>query len=64
MIYSDKRNTLTLPFYLFILPGDGQPQADLVAEVDSSSYNYDHLKGIDPIAANRIHPNNHRKVGF
>ncbi|XP_016648481.1 PREDICTED: tRNA dimethylallyltransferase 2 isoform X2 [Prunus mume] len=42
-------------------PGDGQPQADLVAEVDSSSYNYDHLKGIDPIAANRIHPNNHRK---
>ncbi|KAH0977459.1 hypothetical protein GBA52_027178 [Prunus armeniaca] len=43
-------------------PGDGQPQADLVAEVDSSSYNYDHLKGIDPVAANRIHPNNHRKI--
>ncbi|ONI01086.1 hypothetical protein PRUPE_6G120800 [Prunus persica] len=48
--------------YIGDQPGDGEPQADLVAEVDSSSYNYDHLKGIDPIAANRIHPNNHRKI--
>ncbi|XP_034222498.1 tRNA dimethylallyltransferase 2 isoform X2 [Prunus dulcis] len=47
--------------YIGDQPEDGQPQAGLVAEVDSSSYNYDHLKGIDPIAANRIHPNNHRK---
>lgn len=26
------------------------------------SDSYDHLKSIDPIAANRIHPNNHRKI--
>ncbi|RXI04735.1 hypothetical protein DVH24_039009 [Malus domestica] len=43
-------------------PGDGQPQAELVIEVDNSSYDYDYLKAIDPVAANRIHPKNHRKI--
>ncbi|TYH02177.1 hypothetical protein ES288_A09G118200v1 [Gossypium darwinii] len=28
---------------------------------DSCNYNYDLLKELDPVAANRIHPNNHRK---
>nr|ADM86398.1 isopentenyltransferase [Malus domestica] len=45
-------------------PGDGQPQAELVIEVDNSSYDYDYLKAIDPVAANRIHPKNHRKVSL
>lgn len=32
---------------------------------DCSVYSYDDLKNLDPVAANRIHPNNHRKVrGF
>jgi tRNA dimethylallyltransferase len=35
---------------------------DLCSENDSSSNSYDFLKDIDPVAANRIHPNNHRKV--
>ncbi|XP_009364861.2 LOW QUALITY PROTEIN: tRNA dimethylallyltransferase 2 [Pyrus x bretschneideri] len=43
-------------------PGDGQPQAELVIEVDNSGYGYDYLKAIDPVAANRVHPNNHRKI--
>ncbi|XVF05225.1 hypothetical protein REPUB_Repub05bG0153600 [Reevesia pubescens] len=29
---------------------------------DSCNYSYDLLKELDPIAANRIHPNNHRKI--
>ncbi|XP_062015105.1 tRNA dimethylallyltransferase 2 [Rosa rugosa] len=43
-------------------PGVGQQQTELAFEVDNSSYSYDDLKVIDPIAANRIHPNNHRKI--
>ncbi|CAL5212248.1 unnamed protein product [Lathyrus oleraceus] len=34
----------------------------IVAENDGSSNSYDLLKDIDPVAANRIHPNNHRKI--
>lgn len=45
-------------------PGAGQQQTELASEVENSSYSYEDLKVIDPIAANRIHPNNHRKVGF
>lgn len=33
-----------------------------VDENDRSNNSYDLLKDIDPVAANRIHPNNHRKV--
>ncbi|XVF46866.1 hypothetical protein PTKIN_Ptkin03bG0062700 [Pterospermum kingtungense] len=29
---------------------------------DSCNYSYDLLKELDPVAANRIHPNNHRKI--
>ncbi|KAG4183201.1 hypothetical protein ERO13_A09G093800v2 [Gossypium hirsutum] len=31
---------------------------------DSCNYNYDLLKELDPVAANRIHPNNHRKINL
>ncbi|KAK7312633.1 hypothetical protein VNO77_36639 [Canavalia gladiata] len=33
-----------------------------IAENDGSNNSYDLLKDIDPVAANRIHPNNHRKI--
>ena len=47
--------------YNFI--GDEHTDKELDFERDSSDYNsYDNLKDIDPVAANRIHPNNHRKV--
>ncbi|XP_010093202.2 tRNA dimethylallyltransferase 2 isoform X1 [Morus notabilis] len=43
-----------------ISPGD----AELCCKMDDDrrSDSYNHLKSIDPIAANRIHPNNHRKI--
>jgi len=31
---------------------------------DDLSHGYELLKELDPVAANRIHPNNHRKVRF
>ena len=34
----------------------------LDSERDSSCSGYDRLKDLDPVAANRIHPNDHRKV--
>ncbi|KAL2328494.1 hypothetical protein Fmac_021921 [Flemingia macrophylla] len=33
-----------------------------IAETDGSNNSYNLLKDIDPVAANRIHPNNHRKI--
>lgn len=33
-------------------------------EQDSCDYNYDRLRNLDPVAANRIHPNDHRKVSL
>lgn len=33
-----------------------------IDENDGSNNSYDLLKDIDPVAANRIHPNNHRKI--
>ncbi|KAL4611631.1 hypothetical protein ACB092_08G139300 [Castanea dentata] len=44
------------------LTGDEQTDEKLDFGRDSSDYSYDHLKDIDPVAANRIHPNNHRKI--
>ena len=44
------------------LTGDEQTDKELDFGRDSSDYSYDNLKDIDPVAANRIHPNNHRKV--
>ncbi|KAJ7981126.1 tRNA dimethylallyltransferase 2 [Quillaja saponaria] len=45
-------------------PGYEQPDKDVgfIPEKDDSKCSYDHLKDIDPVAANRIHPNNHRKI--
>ncbi|XP_047158584.1 tRNA dimethylallyltransferase 2 [Vigna umbellata] len=43
-------------------PGITQSENSFPAENDGSSYGYDLLKDIDPVAANRIHPNNHRKI--
>ncbi|KAL5832651.1 hypothetical protein ACOSQ3_016325 [Xanthoceras sorbifolium] len=42
----------------------GDEQIDLEADFgsDSSAYSYENLKDLDPVAANRIHPNNHRKI--
>ncbi|XP_057534139.1 tRNA dimethylallyltransferase 2 isoform X3 [Amaranthus tricolor] len=31
-------------------------------ERGSSDYSHDHLRAVDPVAANRIHPNDHRKI--
>nr|AFK41335.1 unknown [Lotus japonicus] len=45
------------------LPGVMWSDNSFIAESDSSNdFNYDLLKDIDPTAANRIHPNNHRKI--
>ncbi|XP_062171176.1 tRNA dimethylallyltransferase 2 isoform X2 [Alnus glutinosa] len=38
------------------------PDNELDFGRDSKDYSYDHLKDIDPVAANRIHPNNHRRI--
>ncbi|KAJ9558921.1 hypothetical protein OSB04_013535 [Centaurea solstitialis] len=42
--------------------GDKQQNIELMPEVGNFSYSHDSLKNIDPIAANRIHPNDHRKI--
>ncbi|CAL0304029.1 unnamed protein product [Lupinus luteus] len=44
------------------LPGTTQCDISFIAENDSLNDSYDLLKDIDPVAANRIHPNNHRKI--
>ncbi|OIW08512.1 hypothetical protein TanjilG_03188 [Lupinus angustifolius] len=44
------------------LPGVTQSDSSFIAENDSSNDSYNLLKDIDPVAANRIHPNNHRKI--
>ncbi|XP_059659355.1 tRNA dimethylallyltransferase 2 isoform X4 [Cornus florida] len=43
-------------------PGDKIPDSVLELGPTSFSYNYDCLKDLDPIAANRIHPNDQRKI--
>ncbi|XP_020214094.1 tRNA dimethylallyltransferase 2 isoform X2 [Cajanus cajan] len=35
---------------------------NFIGEIDGSNNSYGLLKDIDPVAANRIHPNNHRKI--
>ncbi|KAJ8768066.1 hypothetical protein K2173_021006 [Erythroxylum novogranatense] len=44
------------------LPGD--EQTALVSEFDQDRFDssYENLKDIDPVAAKRVHPNNHRKI--
>ncbi|KAL4285384.1 hypothetical protein GQ457_16G008510 [Hibiscus cannabinus] len=43
-------------------PGNEQTNHILDVLSDSCNYSYDLLKELDPVAANRIHPNNHRKI--
>ncbi|XP_019199540.1 PREDICTED: tRNA dimethylallyltransferase 2 [Ipomoea nil] len=43
-------------------PENEQPCPELKIEQESFDYTYDCLKAIDPVAANRLHPNDHRKV--
>ncbi|KAL5056178.1 hypothetical protein RYX36_036860 [Vicia faba] len=43
-------------------PGITGCDNSIAAENDCSGYSYDLLKDIDPVAANRIHPNNLRKI--
>ncbi|CAK9182088.1 unnamed protein product [Ilex paraguariensis] len=43
-------------------PGDKQSDSELEVEGKNFSYNFDCLKDLDPVAANRIHPNDHRKI--
>ena len=45
-----------------MLTGDKQPNTQLMLEQEHFSYSYDSLKDIDLVAANKIHPNDHRKV--
>lgn len=44
------------------LHGGDQPDSKIDCYRDNCIYNYDRLKVLDPVAANRIHPNNHRKI--
>lgn len=43
-------------------PAEEQQDNELDFGSNNLDYSYDHLKDIDPVAANRIHPNNHRKI--
>ncbi|KAL0534221.1 hypothetical protein IC582_028509 [Cucumis melo] len=45
-----------------IYPGDEELGVDLDEGRDGLKYDHNHLKEIDPVSANRIHPNNHRKI--
>ncbi|XP_076896125.1 tRNA dimethylallyltransferase 2-like [Bidens hawaiensis] len=42
--------------------GDKEPHTQLMLDQQNFSYSYESLKAIDPVAANRIHPNDHRKI--
>ncbi|XP_028756827.1 tRNA dimethylallyltransferase 2 [Neltuma alba] len=44
------------------LSGNTQLDKSFIPEKENSNNNYDLLKDIDPVAANRMHPNNHRKI--
>ncbi|XP_073141857.1 tRNA dimethylallyltransferase 2 [Henckelia pumila] len=45
------------------LPGDNKkPDCELEAIGATCDYTHSHLKNLDPVAANRIHPNDHRKI--
>ncbi|XP_076916870.1 tRNA dimethylallyltransferase 2-like isoform X1 [Bidens hawaiensis] len=41
---------------------DKEPHTQLMLDQENFSYSYGSLKAIDPVAANRIHPNDHRKI--
>ncbi|XP_038895131.1 tRNA dimethylallyltransferase 2 isoform X2 [Benincasa hispida] len=45
-----------------IYHGDEELGIELDEGRDDLKYDHNHLKKIDPVSANRIHPNNHRKI--
>ena len=47
-----------------MLTGDEQADHAPGSRRESFNYSYDYLKELDPVAANRLHPNNQRKVGI
>lgn len=49
---------------MLMFSGDEQPDSENDLGRDSLNHGYDILKELDPAAANRIHPNNHRKVSI
>lgn len=44
--------------------GNEEPDVEMELEAENSEYNYECLKELDPVAANRIHPNDQRKVSI
>ncbi|XP_044482022.1 tRNA dimethylallyltransferase 2 isoform X2 [Mangifera indica] len=44
------------------LSGDEQADLEFDSGRDDSNYRYEDLQDLDPVAANRIHPNNQRKI--
>ncbi|KAG8387527.1 hypothetical protein BUALT_Bualt02G0030300 [Buddleja alternifolia] len=49
--------------YLSDLPGDNKkPESELEPLSENCHYTYSRLKHLDPVAANRIHPNDQRKI--
>ncbi|XP_007015925.2 PREDICTED: tRNA dimethylallyltransferase 2 isoform X1 [Theobroma cacao] len=46
------------------LPGNEEINHMPDFQTDSCNYSYDLLKQLDPVAANRIHPNNQRKINL
>ena len=51
-----------IPNICFLFAGDKQADSELELGRENFNYSYDCLKDLDPVAANRIHPNDHRKV--
>lgn len=51
-----------IPLCGIYFPGDDELEAEIEFEGARSDYSYDRLKELDPTAANRIHPNDQRKV--
>ncbi|KAL3530419.1 hypothetical protein ACH5RR_009741 [Cinchona calisaya] len=43
-------------------PGNKEPDVEMEFEAENSEYSYKCLKKLDPVAANRIHPNDQRKI--
>lgn len=44
------------------LTGDKNPDLKTKFDRETLSYSHDRLQELDPVAANRIHPNDHRKI--
>lgn len=66
IIYESLVRVIALYFMLsvifFLLSGDKNPDLKTKFDRETLSYSHDRLQELDPVAANRIHPNDHRKV--